>query len=129
MVCCPNEWHPNYFGLLCILGWGVILFIIGYISAKREARQRRMNTYYKRSKQEYLDVAAELKEKYKDQLWFIDTRVGGDDLGKQVDVLVDSDIFDPLCHDSIPRRYKGLDICVVKKPVIRKPESPDKPLV
>lgn len=87
-----------------------------------------MNTYHKFTKAEYLEAAEELKQLYKDELWFIDTRVGGDDLGKQVDVMVDMDIFDGKKHDIVPRRYKGLDVCVMKRPVIRKPKG-DMPLV
>jgi hypothetical protein len=71
----------------------------------------------------YLEVAAELTEKYKEKLWFINAKLGGDDLGKQVDVFVDVDIFDPKLHDDIPRRIRNIDICVLKKPVIRKPVS------
>jgi len=86
-----------------------------------------VNVYYKRTTKEFEDAIEELKIKYKDQLWFIECKLGRDDLGKQVDVFVDQDIFDPKLHDSIPRRLNGLDVCVIKKPVIRKPK--DLPLV
>ncbi len=56
--------------------------------------------------------------KYKDKPWFLSIRIGGDDLGKQIDIFVDVDKFDPVKDDDIPRRYNNLDVCVMKKPVV-----------
>ncbi len=61
------------------------------------------------------DAILELIELYKDNTDIMEIKLGQDDGGNTIDIVVNTDTFK---EDIFSRRYKGIPVCVLRKPNI-----------